>query len=47
MREKIPHEQYGSNKLRIDYQGMGIASQLCWPINSLYTFCWERRVFDV
>ena len=48
-REKIPCVQYlginGSNKVRIDYQGMGIASQLCWPINSPRTFCWERRVF--
>jgi hypothetical protein len=25
----------------------GIASQLCWPINSLRPFCWERCVFVV
>ena len=29
-REKIPREQYGSDELRIDYQGRGIASQLRW-----------------
>ena len=42
------HKHFDHDMLiRKDYQGMEIASQLCWPINSLCTFCWERRIFDV